>query len=318
MSQSITDFLSSLKLGDPQHCENLAMVPIFQSEGANFDYVTLEDGLEQELFHVEELEDGASVNDIQIDNRSDFYALLFEGEEFIGAKQNRILNVSVLVKPRTKQVLPVSCVEHGRWHHRHERREDRRFSLAKDRLHYARGRAMENRAVNENIRYSRVARGNQRGVWHDIEMKSSRMNAESPTAASDQMYVSSGARSRKHVNSFKHQKKQIGSVFLVDGEVSGIDLYASETTHERMLPRVVRSYSLDAIDSLAGAQYTGEADPTTAKAAAQAFVQRLMKAAASPFDGLAEGQNMRFDAADLTGSALVYEGRVLHLSAFNG
>lgn len=320
MNQLVTDFLSKLELGEPQRCENLAMIPLIQSGSQPLDYVTLEDGLENDLLAVEELEERASVNDIQFHNKSKLYALLFEGEEFLGAMQNRILNVSVLVKPETRQRLPVSCVEHGRWHHEHRERENQKFRVAKDRVHYARGRAMENRAVNESLRTRSEFRGDQREVWQDIELKSQRLQAESPTSASEEMYASNRMRAQRYVESFVHEQRQVGSVFLVDGKVSGVDLFASESTHKSMLTRVVRSYSLDALDSVESRNISDsnqENEAATTRAAAKQFVERLMNAATIQYDGLAEGQNIRFEQDGLTGSALVFQDQVLHLSAFN-
>ncbi len=40
---------------------------------------------------------------------------MLDSEELIGAKQNRILNVSVMVPPHTTITVPVTCVEQGRW-----------------------------------------------------------------------------------------------------------------------------------------------------------------------------------------------------------
>jgi hypothetical protein len=41
-----------------------------------------------------------------------------DGEQLVGAKQNRILNMTVLVAAETEVTIPVSCVERGRWGYR--------------------------------------------------------------------------------------------------------------------------------------------------------------------------------------------------------
>ncbi len=46
------------------------------------------------------------------------HCLIPEGEILMGAKQNRVINVTVLVAAGVKFVLPVSCVEAGRWRYK--------------------------------------------------------------------------------------------------------------------------------------------------------------------------------------------------------
>lgn len=316
----MSPFPSELQMGNPTICDNLAIVPLLNTNDSHPDYFTLDEGLDSSLFEVEELDEGASVNDILFRNQSDKFALLIEGEEFLGAMQNRILNVSIFVTPKTKQTIPVSCVEAGRWRHQHQHRSKQRFKAA-NRMHYARGRAFENQAVSASLDSNHEYRSDQSGVWRDISLKSSRMKAHSPSSASDAMYVSAESKTEDYLKSFKNASNQVGSVFLIDGVVSGLELFATEATHKRMIQKLVRSYALDAID-LAMARPKGAVEPRSkltkeqCLAATEEFTNRLKSSWTKRFDGVCVGENYRFKDDQLTGGALVHEDQLLHLCAF--
>ena len=70
---------------------------------------------------ISEIGEAGSVPELTLTSTADRPVLLLDGEELIGAKQNRILNTSVLVAAGATLTLPVSCVEHGRW--RYARRD---------------------------------------------------------------------------------------------------------------------------------------------------------------------------------------------------
>ena len=63
---------------------------------------------------IDELND-ASVPDLTVTNPGKTPLLLIEGEQFIGGKQNRTVNISVLVAAGATLKIPVSCLEAGRW-----------------------------------------------------------------------------------------------------------------------------------------------------------------------------------------------------------
>lgn len=68
--------------------------------------------------HVREVGKGAKAPlFLQRLSDADTAILLLNGEELIGAKQNRILNTDVLLRPHAKKIVPVSCVEQGWWRH---------------------------------------------------------------------------------------------------------------------------------------------------------------------------------------------------------
>ena len=67
---------------------------------------------------VTEIDEAGSVPNLKVANMADRPLLLLDGEELVGAKQNRILNTTVLVAARTETTIPVRCIEQGRWGYR--------------------------------------------------------------------------------------------------------------------------------------------------------------------------------------------------------
>ena len=100
---------------------------------------TLDDAIESGAVTVSEVSPAGSVSEINLKNHGTFPVFMLDGEELIGAKQNRILNLSVLAPPVQTIVIPVSCVEQGRW--------DSQFSSfgSSNRAHYSKGRAAKGR-----------------------------------------------------------------------------------------------------------------------------------------------------------------------------
>ena len=64
---------------------------------------------------ITEVSEGGSVPELQVVNETGRHVLLFDGEELKGAKQNRILNSTILVEAGSRLTVPVSCTESGRW-----------------------------------------------------------------------------------------------------------------------------------------------------------------------------------------------------------
>ena len=60
---------------------------------------------------VTEVDESGSVPELLATNTGDEMVLLLDGEELVGAKQNRILNITLLAPAMQDTVIPVSCVE---------------------------------------------------------------------------------------------------------------------------------------------------------------------------------------------------------------
>src|SRR3954449_7887870 len=99
-----------IQLGEPVEHRGVVIAPLFPRADPHAEYLTLEQAVPLG-FHVTEIDAAGSVPELLARNPLDSNVLLYDGEELVGAKQNRILNLTVLVPARSETKIPVSCVE---------------------------------------------------------------------------------------------------------------------------------------------------------------------------------------------------------------
>jgi hypothetical protein len=121
MTEIINDYLNRVQIGAEQSYKNLTVFPVLSDYVIPFDYLTLDEALSKDLIEVVEIDEGGSVPELKVINKSEKMVLILDGEELVGAKQNRIVNTTILIPAMEKVVIPVSCVEEGRWSYDTER-----------------------------------------------------------------------------------------------------------------------------------------------------------------------------------------------------
>ena len=119
--EAIQRFLEKVKLGGKQSHLNMTLFPLLASDAGEPDYLILEEALGQGAVEVTEVSQAGSVPDLKLINKSSNKLLVVDGEELVGAKQNRIVNATFLIAGQTEINIPVSCVEQGRWSYRSQK-----------------------------------------------------------------------------------------------------------------------------------------------------------------------------------------------------
>lgn len=299
----VAERLSGVSLGEPQMYKNLALFPLISDEKVEPHYQLLDEALSQGCARVTEISESGSVPELKFINECDRPVLLLDGEELVGAKQNRIVNLTVLAPAHKTIVIPVSCVEAGRWH-----AESDEFTSAK-RAHYATGRACKAAHVTNSLRTVGSRCSDQSEVWANISEKAERMDAFSDTGAAEALYKTYQDSLDNYHKAFSAIDKQAGALFLINGEAVGLDLFDSPQTLASQLPKLVQSYALDAIDA-------GQTGPVTDTTHAEKFVEEVANAVVERFPAVGEGEELRLRADALSGGALVAERRIIHLCAF--
>ncbi|MEN8133320.1 MAG: DUF6569 family protein [Pseudomonadota bacterium] len=303
--QAISDTLGQLKLGKPTTFEQLTVFPLFGNASMDADYLMLDEALEQEQARVVEVSESGSVPDLRFDNLGDRKVLLVDGDELIGAKQNRIINLTILVPAHTQIEIPVSCVEAGRWSHRSDE-----FSSA-GRNMYARARASKMEQVSACMKVSGDHYSDQSAVWEDIADRSSDLDVSSLTGSMSDLYEQHEERLGAFRKAFMVQDDQVGAVFVVNGQVHGLEYFNSPRPFSQYLDKLVGSYAIEAM--LDRGEKTGPVSDDTVTA----FLNRVAGADGETYLALGEGEDLRLSGEEIAGGVLVADNHVVHLAAFD-
>jgi hypothetical protein len=301
----IKDFLEIIKLAKAQAHRNLVLFPLLAPESGDPDYLTLEEALKVEAVVITEVSEGGQVPELKLNNRSESKILILDGEELKGAKQNRIVNATFLIGPKSEVVIPVSCVEHGRWNYR-----SRRFDSGEKIMHFSLRREHQ-REVSKNLREEKSFRSNQGMIWNELADKVSRMKVSAPTGAMEDLFEQQKAKLSEYLKAFTLVDCQVGVIMAVNGDIAGIELFWYYKTLQAFFGKLVESYALDAIDWL-DRTYDGSVPPEKARE----FLEQVKGASRTRHPSLGQGENVRFQGWGINGASLVVDNRILHLSAF--
>lgn len=303
--KKITSFVETLSIGATQRCKNLDLFPLTSTISRDgYEYVLLDEAIKQNLIEVQEKGEAGSVPEILVKNRSDKRVLMLDGEELVGAKQNRILNTTIIIAAHSETIVPVSCTEAGRWHYR-----SAKFS-ASPTPSYARLRRAKSRDVLAALESTGRFEANQSRVWDEISERAALMRVKSPTRAMRDVYKSHEDRVKKYVDALDPVDNQIGVLFAINGEAIGADVFDKPYTLQKLHERLVSSYTLDAI---------AEYKPKTRRAPkreAEEFLRKLGESRFRKFKSVGEGNDYRIEGPDLIGSSLTVEDRIVHLALF--
>lgn len=303
----IAQTLASIRIGLPTTAGGLTMYPLLGETTLAVPYQLLDEALETGAAEITETSQSGSVPELHFRNKSIHDILLVDGEELVGAKQNRVLNLSILVGAGQEVTIPVSCVEAGRWSWR-----SNRFSPGRKKLH-AKARAAKMHGVSASMARSglHAAPEVQAGVWQSIDAKMASFAFRSETSSLHDIYDVQETLLGAVREAFKAQPRQVGAAFAIGCLLVGCDLYDSPTTLQKLLPKLVDSYAVDAIETADVASQ----EPPPAEAVID-MLKRIAEASAHEYPGIAKGIDVRISSRPMVAAALVAEGRVAHLAAF--
>jgi hypothetical protein len=306
--RTLQEEFSGIDIGRSSEFRDLILFPLTRRSAPvqQLDYLLLEDGISQGKVRVTELQAGGSVLELRLENNADLPVLLVDGEELVGAKQNRVLNLTILAPAKRTTTIPVSCVEAGRWN---MASPDLKTA---DHFMYSLGRGERVTHVTASMRSNGTRRSDQGAVWKNIAAKAARLEASSPTGAMSAIFERHANSVEEFARAFTWQEGQCGVGFGIGGRILGLEIFDHPEVMRRFFQKLIRSYALDALDAL-----DAPAENETASVEAVcALVTQIGAAQSFSEQALGLGKDVRFNGSEISGAALWAQERFVHICTF--
>ena len=295
--------LDTLAIGEPLGNHGLTIFPLFWPESHFPDYCLLSQAIADGLAVVEEANESGSVPHLRLTSRCDRPILVPEGEILIGAKQNRVVNLTVLVAPHAQFALPVSCVEQGRW-----RYKSRAFEIAACCAPPSL-RSKKTRSVQRSRELHDVLESDQMEVWSEVAKGLCDLGVASATSSLADGFTAVEDQIRACGGPFSLPETAAGAVVAHGEHIVGMDLFDSHETFATLWERLRRSYYFDV---LRGRQKQGKPGSHLVRE----FLNRIASFGRRRVVAAGMGEELEISGEGIVGAALLYSGRIVHLAAF--
>lgn len=305
MDKEIKKYLTSFDFGELQHFKNIAVLPLMTSLDGSPEYLILKQALDQHVLVIGEVSQEGRVPELKVINKADTPVLLLDGEELAGAKQNRVLNTTILLKENSETIIPVSCTEQRRWSY-----ESQEFAESGT-VMIPKIRKMKSQTVSDSLHESREFRSDQGTVWTSIDELSEQTGIRSQTAAMKDVYEAKEKELDEYLNTFLCLPGQKGLLTFIDGEVVGFDFLSLDTAYEQLHPKLVKSYAMEAL-----LQKTPKAEKP-GKEKSEEFLKEATRCKEKKYKSVGKGDDHRFEGKQMVGSALKFQKKVIHMAFFS-
>lgn len=294
------------RVGEPIRHNSLTVFPLFSEPHNHVDYLLSDEALQSGTVTVQEVSEGGSVPDLLVENSGDIRVLFLEGEELVGAKQNRILNTSVLLPAKSKVKIPVSCVERGRWAYK-----SRHFG-SEGRHSPSKLRHSVKTSVSESLNRGTGHRSDQGKVWAEVDKQQTKFGVVSGTSAMADSYGAYQPQIDHYAEQILYPDGAAGLAVAIGDKIVAIDLFDNPVTCKKVWRRLLSGFIMDAMEPNAG---TGQ----VAQPAVELMLAAMRNSSWEKVQPVGDGEEYRVRADNGTqASALAFNNSLVHGSLLTG
>lgn len=300
---SIRDYFNHYRLGEPIHHRNLTVYPLLNGSRRSLaQYDLISEALDAGTAEIEEASKAGRVHEVTVRNHGSKPVLIPEGQILVGAKQNRIINISVMIGAKQTTPIPVSCVERRRWQYSSDK-------FNHDCCAHPHLRHVKLKSVHRFRRQTGEARSDQAEVWEEVAHQLSEAHIHSQTESITDHYKTYEDSIREFNRHFKLPKRCYGVVVCTGQQVLAMDCFDSDATFTRCWEKLFQSYMIQALSQPVQLEKT----PVPV---AEEFLRKVREGFVLCEKPIGIGDEFMIEGDALTGTGVWYSDSICHMAAF--
>jgi len=286
----------------------LSVVQFLTAQKNTVDYLSLNEAISLNKVSLKEKEGGAEVNSLYVVNLSNKPVFLMDGDILEGAKQNRVVNSSVLLAPESKIDLPVSCVEQGRWRVVSDKFKSAEYSAP------SKVRSNKSRSVSEMLAEESEYFADQGRVWDDVSEYNIANNVNSNSDNLSDMYIQYKDKIEEVVKKFKSSKEANGFGIFVKNNLLSIDIFNRSDVAGEYFRKIIKGALFEVINLK---QEENKLTKVEADYKTKDMLDQIEALDYNEYKSVSLGKDRRYQSEKIAASELRYRNRLIHFSALN-
>src|SRR5690606_28769278 len=257
----------------------------------------------------EEVSEKGNVNNLSVKNESNYYLFFMDGDILSGAKQNRVLNTSLLIAPNSIVKIPVSCVERNRWSYKSKNFRSNNFTAPHNMQVY------KNRQTTKNLKLKKDYSADQYSIWGEVDKYEKKYNYKSATNDLTLLYDKSHLDIDVFVSQINIDKESNGMAIFVNNKIVSVDIFSRGDVLSEYFHKLIYSVGVEA--SLLRTNPDNHFNESEIKYKTVEFLDNLETLEYEIYKSIGVGNQKRLISDNVSGFSLEFGNIQIHTSVLN-
>lgn len=233
--RKVFEGLGDFQIMAPLHIGGLKLYPVlFKTNSYDNEIEFIDKSFEREEIEAFEASPEGVVTKVGVRNKSEKFVMILDGEGISGAKQNRIAQTTIVLRPFSETIIPVNCIERGRWSYSADRNFNKSDYSISPKMRDRKAEILKNR---ENHRL-------QSSIWNEIDELSGKFKTRSATDDLGEVLEHAGRNNNYQEINDKLELSCNG--YIVFGtERPFIEIFGSDRSRKHYMKKIIKSWVAD-------------------------------------------------------------------------